>query len=213
MNYLIQQTQVFTHWHSAIRDLRAKIAIARRIERASLGNLGDIKTLGRGISEMRIDVGVGSRSRYTASKEISKRGVIMAQTLTTFDMAALLDSDEAISEYLSQVLADGDNDEFLRAIGYVAKARGMTKIATEAGVGRESLYKAFAPGAKLDLKRCSRCFTHLALTCWLDLDGAPITDPGKRKPANTISANGPPSASPTPPNTTGASAPPPIVPV
>ncbi|WP_395608727.1 addiction module antidote protein [Pseudomonas sp. B22129] len=72
----------------------------------------------------------------------------MNQTLTTFDMAALLDSDEAISEYLSQVLADGDNDEFLRAIGYVAKARGMAKIATEAGVGRESLYKAFAPGAK-----------------------------------------------------------------
>ncbi|MCF5230641.1 MULTISPECIES: addiction module antidote protein [unclassified Pseudomonas] len=72
----------------------------------------------------------------------------MAQTLTTFDMAELLDSDEAISEYLSQVLADGDNEEFLRAVGYVAKARGMTKIATDAGVGRESLYKAFAPGAK-----------------------------------------------------------------
>lgn len=72
----------------------------------------------------------------------------MTQTLTTFDMAELLDSDEAISEYLSQVLADGDNEEFLRAVGYIAKARGMTKIATEAGVGRESLYKAFAPGAK-----------------------------------------------------------------
>ena len=46
----------------------------------------------------------------------------MSQTLTNFDMAALLDSDEAISEYLSQVLADGDNEEFLRAIGYVLKA-------------------------------------------------------------------------------------------
>ncbi|KPG91878.1 MULTISPECIES: helix-turn-helix domain-containing transcriptional regulator [Pseudomonas] len=46
----------------------------------------------------------------------------MSQTLTIFDVAALLDSDEAISEYLSQVLADGDNEEFLRAIGYVLKA-------------------------------------------------------------------------------------------
>ncbi len=36
----------------------------------------------------------------------------MSQHLTTFDMAALLDSDEAISEYLSQVLADGDSEEF-----------------------------------------------------------------------------------------------------
>ncbi|CAI8742131.1 Transcriptional regulator [Pseudomonas sp. IT-P395] len=46
----------------------------------------------------------------------------MSQTLTNFDVIALLDSDEAISEYLSQVLADGDKEEFLRAIGYVLKA-------------------------------------------------------------------------------------------
>ena len=46
----------------------------------------------------------------------------MSQELTNFDVVALLDSDEAISEYLSQVLADGDNEEFLRAIGYVIKA-------------------------------------------------------------------------------------------
>lgn len=65
-----------------------------------------------------------------------------------FDVAALLDTDEAISEYLSQVLADGDNAEFLRAIGYVAKARGMAQIAKDSGMGRESLYKTFAPGAK-----------------------------------------------------------------
>ncbi|KAE9642778.1 transcriptional regulator [Pseudomonas sp. PB103] len=48
----------------------------------------------------------------------------MSQKLTNFDVAALLDSDEAISEYLSQVLADGDNEEFLRAIGYVLKTCG-----------------------------------------------------------------------------------------
>ncbi|PPA04800.1 putative addiction module antidote protein, partial [Pseudomonas sp. MWU12-2312b] len=72
----------------------------------------------------------------------------MRQALIAFDMAALLDSDEAISEYLSQVLADRDSDEFLRAIGYVAKARGMAQIAKDSGLGRESLYKTFAPGSK-----------------------------------------------------------------
>ena len=72
----------------------------------------------------------------------------MSQTLTNFDVIALLDSDEAINEYLSQVLANGDNEEFLRAIGYVLKARGMTQVAKTSGMGRESLYKAFAPGAK-----------------------------------------------------------------
>ncbi|MDR6956692.1 putative component of toxin-antitoxin plasmid stabilization module [Pseudomonas brassicacearum] len=35
MNYLIQQTQTFIAWHSSVRDLRAKIAIARRIDRAA----------------------------------------------------------------------------------------------------------------------------------------------------------------------------------
>ncbi|WP_460126489.1 addiction module antidote protein [Pseudomonas sp. S2_C03] len=72
----------------------------------------------------------------------------MSQTSTAFNMVALLDSDEAMSEYLSQVLADGDNEEFLRAIGYVVRARGMSQIAKDSGMESESLTKAFAPGAK-----------------------------------------------------------------
>ena len=70
------------------------------------------------------------------------------QELSEFDLASVLDSDEAIGEYLSQVLADGDSDELLRAIGYIAKARGMAQIASASGLGRESLYKALTPGAK-----------------------------------------------------------------
>lgn len=72
----------------------------------------------------------------------------MKPVITEFDLAALLDSEEAISEYLSQVLADGDTDELIRAVGHVAKARGMAQIARDSGLGRASLYKAFAPGAK-----------------------------------------------------------------
>jgi probable addiction module antidote protein len=72
----------------------------------------------------------------------------MSVKLLPFDMASLLDSDEAISEYLSQVLDDGDSDELLRALGYIAKAKGMAMIANESGLGRESLYKALSPGSK-----------------------------------------------------------------
>ena len=72
----------------------------------------------------------------------------MPATLIPFDMASLLDTDEAVSEYLSQVLAEGDTDELIRAVGHVAKARGMAQIAKDSGLGRASLYKAFAPGAK-----------------------------------------------------------------
>ncbi|AXM97965.1 addiction module antidote protein [Pseudomonas plecoglossicida] len=72
----------------------------------------------------------------------------MNEKLIPFDMVTLLDSDEAISEYLSQVLADGDTDEIIRALGHIARARGMSQIAAGSGLGRESLYKALTPGAK-----------------------------------------------------------------
>ena len=72
----------------------------------------------------------------------------MSETLMPFDMAAMLDSDEAINEYVAQVWAEGDADELIRAVGYVAKARGMAQIAKDSGLGRASLYKALAPGAK-----------------------------------------------------------------
>ncbi len=76
------------------------------------------------------------------------REKISVSTLPVFDMVNMLDSDEMISEYLSQVLEDGDNDELLRALGYIAKAKGMAMVAKESGLGRESLYKALSPGSK-----------------------------------------------------------------
>ena len=65
MNYLIQQTQTFSKWHQSLRDIRAKVAIARRIDRAKAGNLGDIKSVGEGVSELRIDMGAGYRVYFT----------------------------------------------------------------------------------------------------------------------------------------------------
>ncbi|MEJ7138321.1 addiction module antidote protein [Amphibiibacter pelophylacis] len=65
-----------------------------------------------------------------------------------FDIVAELDSEAAIQEYLAQVFADGDTDEILRALGHVARARGMTQLAVDSGLGRENLYNALKPGAK-----------------------------------------------------------------
>ncbi|MBS1191017.1 MAG: addiction module antitoxin [Rhodocyclaceae bacterium] len=72
----------------------------------------------------------------------------MAEKLTPFDASEYLDSDEAISEYLTAALEADDPDLLLAALGDIAKARGMSQIAKETGLGRESLYKALAPGAK-----------------------------------------------------------------
>ena len=68
--------------------------------------------------------------------------------LTTFDVADYLDNEEGISEYLSVALEDPDPEMFLMAVRNVARARGMTQLARDAGLGRESLYKALRPGAK-----------------------------------------------------------------
>ncbi len=65
-----------------------------------------------------------------------------------FDAADYLDSEEVIAEYLNAALEDPNPDVFLMAISDVAKARGMSRLAKDAGLGRESLYKALAPGAK-----------------------------------------------------------------
>ncbi len=68
--------------------------------------------------------------------------------VSKFDIADYLDSNEMIAEYLNTVLAEGDNSDVIAAIGHIAKAIGMTKIAEETGLSRPSLYKALSDGAK-----------------------------------------------------------------
>ena len=70
------------------------------------------------------------------------------EQFSKFDAADYLDSEEMIAEYLTAALEDENPDVFLAAIGDVAKARGISAIAQSTGLGRESLYKALAPGAK-----------------------------------------------------------------
>lgn len=65
MNYLIQQTQSFAKWHASLRDIRARTAIYRRIDRAAAGNLGDYKSVGESVLEMRVDIGAGYRVYFT----------------------------------------------------------------------------------------------------------------------------------------------------
>lgn len=61
---------------------------------------------------------------------------------TKWDVAEHLDSEEAIFAYIEAAFEDGDAAVITHALGNVARARGMTSIAKEAGVTREALYKA-----------------------------------------------------------------------
>ncbi|MDR0781131.1 MAG: putative addiction module antidote protein [Pseudomonadales bacterium] len=72
----------------------------------------------------------------------------MALNTIPYDIANYLDSEAAIQEYFSQVLEDGDSAEIVRALGHIARARGMADLAEKSGLGRESLYKALSANAK-----------------------------------------------------------------
>ena len=68
--------------------------------------------------------------------------------LLPFDAARYLTDDAAVAEYMTAVLETENPNLLLLALGDVARARGMAQVAKDAGLGRESLYKALAPGAK-----------------------------------------------------------------
>ena len=63
--YEISKTDIFDTWIKNIRDIRAKAHVLARIERLAAGNPGDVKPVGEGVSEMRIDYGPGYRVYYT----------------------------------------------------------------------------------------------------------------------------------------------------
>ena len=81
-------------------------------------------------------------------KTKAKANVRTKVTYAPFEVADYLDSEEAIAEYLSLAARDENPGVLLKALGDVAKARGMAGVANASGLGRESLYKTLAPGAK-----------------------------------------------------------------
>lgn len=72
----------------------------------------------------------------------------MPTKFSAFDAAEYLDSEETIAAYLNEIIAEDDQDLLLSALDDIARARGMSKVAEDAGLTRPSLYKALKPGAK-----------------------------------------------------------------
>jgi putative addiction module killer protein len=65
----VRQTDVFAAWFAGLRDREARTRITVRIRRLSLGNPGDVKPVGSGVSEMRIDYGPGYRLYFVRRGE------------------------------------------------------------------------------------------------------------------------------------------------
>jgi probable addiction module antidote protein/putative addiction module killer protein len=167
----IRQTETFRTWMRELRDRDARGVILHRASRLALGLTGDIKPVGGGVSELRGHVGPGYRAylarrgaavvvlpcgggESTQARDIARakamaaelEEVVMPLATTPFDAAEFLDTPEARAAFLNDALATGDAAEINQALGILARALGMTAVAREAGLGRESLYKALREG-------------------------------------------------------------------
>ena len=80
-----------------------------------------------------------------------------------YDSAEYLDTPEAIAEYLTDALEDGDPSFISKAIGTAARARGMSEVAREAGVSRENLYRALSGDTKPEFDTIRRVLDALGV--------------------------------------------------
>ena len=118
--FTVLQTEEFIVWLDALKDKRAQI----RIPKARY--------------PPRLKAGFGTGRRFMNKTKSPLK-------LVAFDAARYLDDDEAIAEYMTAALEANDPDLLLLALSDVARAKGMAQVAKDAGLGRESLYKALAP--------------------------------------------------------------------
>lgn len=87
--------------------------------------------------------------------------MVKIDDLPTFDAAEYLDDEASIAAYLTEILEEGDIGLLAEALGDVAKARGMTQIAKDAGIGRESLYKSLRLGSSPRFETISKVLSAL----------------------------------------------------
>jgi len=83
--------------------------------------------------------------------------------IPAFAIAKYLNTEERIASYLDCVLQDNDTGLFVAALGDVARARGMAKIAEQTGISREALYRALKPNKKPRFETISKVCAALGL--------------------------------------------------
>ncbi len=76
----------------------------------------------------------------------------MKEPVYSYDPAAALDSQEAIAIFMADALETGDTAYIAKALGIVARAKGMTEIAQQTGLSREQLYRSFSEKGNPTLK-------------------------------------------------------------
>ncbi len=140
----LRQTPVFEKWFLGLKDHQARVAIAKRLVRVEVGHFGDAKSLGNGVSELRIQHGPriqallcqawqkGSSYCFAGVTRAPRPGTFAGpenwrrrSTMKTrrFDPAEHLETPEAQAELISEAFATGDPKFIAHALGTVARAR------------------------------------------------------------------------------------------
>lgn len=88
----------------------------------------------------------------------------MVEKLTPYDPAEDLVSDEAMAVFMGEAFETGDAGYIAHALGVVARAKGMTQIATETGLSREQLYRSFSEAGNPTLKTTMAVMKALGIT-------------------------------------------------
>ena len=101
----VRQTEEFDNWLRRLRDRTARSRILVRIRRLALGNPGDVKPVGAGLSEMRIDYGPGYRVYFT------QRGPVLVVVLCGGDKDSQERDIKRARELLAGLESDGDKDQ------------------------------------------------------------------------------------------------------
>jgi putative addiction module killer protein len=100
----VRQTKIFMEWRAGLRDAVARKRIGARIDRLSFGNFGDAKSVGEGVSELRLDFGPGYRIYFV------QRGDVLVILLCGGDKSTQA-RDIAKAKQMAQELAKEPNGE------------------------------------------------------------------------------------------------------
>lgn len=198
----VRKTEIFSEWIDSLRDTRTRARIQARIERLAAGNPGDVEPVGEGVSELRIHLGSGYRVYFKQRgggraghpprgrrQEHASQGhqdslalgqgsfgaVDVTKVATSrYDVAEHLRTPEEMAAYLQACLeeADGDAAFVAKALGDIARAKGMAQVARDAGLSRESLYKALSGERSPGFDTILKVIGALGLTLHADVNRA-----------------------------------------
>jgi len=169
----LKQTEAFRKWRMRLKDGRARAHVLTALLLDTLGmwsrsvresancafTMAPVTGFtfkgeeARSSSCYAVEIKVRRQKILRQPKGLSMNGVKkMAEKLTTYDPAEDLTSDEAIAAFMAEAFESNDVGYIAHALGVVARARGMTQIASQTGLSREQLYRSFSERGNPTLK-------------------------------------------------------------